>query len=21
MGWMLQAMGGPHLKNLGPCHL
>jgi len=21
MGWMLRAMGGPGLKNLGPCHL
>jgi len=21
MGWMLRAMGGPDLKNLGPYHL
>jgi len=21
MGWMLRAMGGPDLKNIGLCHL
>jgi len=21
MGWTLRTMGGPGLKNLGPCHL
>jgi len=21
LGWMLQAMGGPGPRNLGPCHL